>query len=67
MTGKWNVGAVLLDMDGTLLDTERVYLDSLVAALNAYGYTDDTVTVRAQGGTPATVGLGRWTIDFYNG
>jgi sarcosine oxidase subunit beta len=22
--------------------------------------------VRAQGGTPATVGLGRWTIDFYN-
>lgn len=23
--------------------------------------------VRAQGGTPATVKLGRWTIDFYNG
>jgi sarcosine oxidase subunit beta len=23
--------------------------------------------VRAQGGTPATVGLGRWSIDFYNG
>jgi len=23
--------------------------------------------VRAQGGTPATVALGRWTIDFYNG
>ena len=23
--------------------------------------------VRAQGGTPATVTLGRWTIDFYNG
>jgi sarcosine oxidase subunit beta len=22
--------------------------------------------VRAQGGTPATVGLGRWSIDFYN-
>jgi sarcosine oxidase subunit beta len=23
--------------------------------------------VRAQGGMPATVALGRWTIDFYNG
>jgi len=23
--------------------------------------------VRSQGGTPATVGLGRWTIDFYRG
>src|SRR5258705_9510920 len=23
--------------------------------------------VRAQGGTPATVALGRWTINFYNG
>jgi len=23
--------------------------------------------VRAQGGTSATVALGRWTIDFYNG
>ena len=22
--------------------------------------------VRAQGGTPATVALGRWSIDFYN-
>jgi len=45
MTGHWNVGAVLLDMDGTLLDTERVYFDSLVAALNAYGYSDDTITL----------------------
>ena len=40
MTGKWDVRAVLLDMDGTLLDTERVYFDSLVGALNAFGYTD---------------------------
>ena len=45
MTGRWNISAVLLDMDGTLLDTERVYLDSLVAALTAHGYTDDTVTL----------------------
>ena len=45
MTGQWNVGAVLLDMDGTLLDTERVYYDSLVAALHAHGYTDDTATL----------------------
>jgi len=28
-------------MDGTLLDTERVYFDSLVMALGAFGYTDD--------------------------
>src|SRR5436190_13256402 len=28
-------------MDGTLLDTERVYFDSLVSALRAFGYTDD--------------------------
>jgi len=33
MTGKWHVSAVLLDMDGTLLDTERMYFDSLVGAL----------------------------------
>jgi HAD superfamily hydrolase (TIGR01509 family) len=45
MTGRWVVGAVLLDMDGTLLDTERVYFDSLVAALNSNGYTDDTVAL----------------------
>jgi HAD superfamily hydrolase (TIGR01509 family) len=45
VTGRWNVGAVLLDMDGTLLDTERIYFDSLVAALTAHGYTDDTATL----------------------
>jgi HAD superfamily hydrolase (TIGR01509 family) len=45
VSGNWNVGAVLLDMDGTLLDTERVYFDSLVAALTAHGYTDDAVTL----------------------
>jgi len=41
VTDRWNVSAVLLDMDGTLLDTERMYFDSLVGALNAFGYTGD--------------------------
>jgi HAD superfamily hydrolase (TIGR01509 family) len=45
VTAKWNVSAVLLDMDGTLVDTERVYFDSLVAALNAAGYADDSVAL----------------------
>jgi HAD superfamily hydrolase (TIGR01509 family) len=36
----WNVDAVLLDMDGTLIDTEKVYLESTIAALAACGYTD---------------------------
>jgi HAD superfamily hydrolase (TIGR01509 family) len=43
VTGKWNVSAVLLDMDGTLLDTEKIYFDSLVAALDAAGYADDSI------------------------
>ncbi|MCS3446286.1 MULTISPECIES: HAD family hydrolase [Bradyrhizobium] len=45
MNARWTVDAVLLDMDGTLLDTEKVYFDSLVAALNACGYTDDVVAL----------------------
>jgi HAD superfamily hydrolase (TIGR01509 family) len=45
VTYRWNVSAVLLDMDGTLLDTEKVYFNSLVAALNASGYTDDAVAL----------------------
>jgi HAD superfamily hydrolase (TIGR01509 family) len=43
VNARWNISAVLLDMDGTLLDTEKVYFDSLIAALSACGYTDDTV------------------------
>ncbi len=43
VSGQLRVSAVLLDMDGTLLDTEKVYFDSLVAALNASGYTDDII------------------------
>jgi HAD superfamily hydrolase (TIGR01509 family) len=45
VNARWTVDAVLLDMDGTLLDTEKVYFDSLVAALNACGYTDDVVAL----------------------
>lgn len=43
MNGRWTVDAVLLDMDGTLLDTEKVYFDSLVAALTAFDYGEDAV------------------------
>ena len=54
VTGEWDVRAVLLDMDGTLLDTERVYFDSLVSALGAFGYTDDVETLcHAMVGLPA--------------
>lgn len=45
VTERWDVRAVLLDMDGTLLDTERVYFDSLISALGAFGYTDDVETL----------------------
>jgi HAD superfamily hydrolase (TIGR01509 family) len=45
VTAKWNVGAVLLDMDGTLLDTEKVYFESLVAALNTRGYAEGAVAL----------------------
>ncbi|VIO80331.1 Phosphorylated carbohydrates phosphatase [Bradyrhizobium ivorense] len=45
VSDRWHVDAVLLDMDGTLLDTEKVYFDSLVAALNGCGYTDDVAAL----------------------
>jgi HAD superfamily hydrolase (TIGR01509 family) len=53
VTGAWNVSAVLLDMDGTLLDTEKIYFESLIAALNTCGYRDDVVALcRAMVGLP---------------
>jgi HAD superfamily hydrolase (TIGR01509 family) len=41
VTGRWTIKAVLLEMDGTLLDTEKLFMDSLVAAMAAFGYSDD--------------------------
>jgi HAD superfamily hydrolase (TIGR01509 family) len=45
---RWSIAAVLLDMDGTLLDTEKVYLEATIAALNSLGYSDG-VTVLCHG------------------
>jgi hypothetical protein len=47
VTGTWNVRTVLLDMDGTLLDTERVYFDSLVAVLRGARHAANPLPVRA--------------------
>ena len=44
----WAISAVLLDMDGTLLDTERVYRTSLCNALADLGYGDGTEIARAR-------------------
>lgn len=65
MTDRWTVDAVLLDMDGTLLDTEKVYFDSLIAALNSCGYTDDAVPLcHAMVGLPGP-DCERMLIDRY--
>jgi len=69
VSGKWNVGAVLLDMDGTLLDTEKVYFNSLVDALNATGFGDDaTALCHAMVGLPGpaceAMLLDRYGKDF---
>src|SRR4051794_1355524 len=39
-------------MDGTLLDTERVYLSSAAAALTGFGYPDPTALCHAMIGIP---------------
>jgi HAD superfamily hydrolase (TIGR01509 family) len=52
VTEKWQIDAVLLDMDGTLLDTEPSYVSALTAALDAFGYADATATCHALIGIP---------------
>lgn len=69
MMARWDIRAVLLDMDGTLLDTEKVYLESLISALAAFGYSDDVVTLcHAMVGIPAleceAMLLDRYGKDF---
>jgi HAD superfamily hydrolase (TIGR01509 family) len=48
----WQLEAVLLDMDGTLLDTEPSYVSALTAALEAFGYPDATAMCHALIGIP---------------
>ncbi|WBU29428.1 HAD family phosphatase [Rhodopseudomonas palustris] len=48
----WLIAAVLLDMDGTLVDTERVYLESLTEVLNAFGLPDAIETCESMVGLP---------------
>jgi HAD superfamily hydrolase (TIGR01509 family) len=52
VTNIWQIDAVLLDMDGTLLDTEPSYVSALTAALDAFGYLDATATCHALIGIP---------------
>jgi HAD superfamily hydrolase (TIGR01509 family) len=52
VTDIWQIDAVLLDMDGTLLDTEPSYVSALTAALDAFGYPDATATCHALIGIP---------------
>ena len=56
MTAPWTVDAVLLDMDGTLIDTEKVYFNSLVAALTTFGLGESAEQLcHAMIGLPAPV------------
>jgi len=48
----WQIEAVLLDMDGTLVDTERVYIESLTEVLTAFGLPDALATCHSMIGLP---------------
>lgn len=52
MTEQWQVEAVLLDMDGTLVDTERVYITSLTEVLDGFGYPDASAVCLSMIGLP---------------
>jgi HAD superfamily hydrolase (TIGR01509 family) len=52
VTDNWRIDAVLLDMDGTLLDTEPSYVSAFTAALDAFGYPDATAMCHALIGIP---------------
>jgi HAD superfamily hydrolase (TIGR01509 family) len=54
VTENWQIDAVLLDMDGTLLDTEPSYVSALTAALDAFGYPDATAMCHALIGIPGS-------------
>jgi HAD superfamily hydrolase (TIGR01509 family) len=54
VTDTWQIDAVLLDMDGTLLDTEPSYVSALTAALEAFGYPDATAACHALIGIPGS-------------
>jgi HAD superfamily hydrolase (TIGR01509 family) len=51
-TPNWRIDAVLLDMDGTLVDTERVYIESLTEVLDGFGLPDARATCDAMVGLP---------------
>ena len=50
MSGRWQVDAVLLDMDGTLIDTERIYISSLTTVLTGFGFADAATVCHAMVG-----------------
>ena len=53
MSGRdWQIAAVLLDMDGTLVDTERVYIESLTEVLTEFGLPDARATCDRMVGLP---------------